>query len=36
MEKAIFSWQKRATIGSSFFDIRKKAFEMRSCNEELD
>ncbi|MDR6967245.1 hypothetical protein J2X31_001252 [Flavobacterium arsenatis] len=26
-EKPIFSWQKRATNGSSFFDVEKKVFD---------
>jgi len=30
--KAIFSWQKKATNGSSFFDFRKKDFTRKFCN----
>jgi hypothetical protein len=31
--KAIFFWLKRATSGSSFSGIEKKAFGVRDCNE---
>lgn len=34
--KAIFSWLKRATKGSSFFGNRKKDLRLRSCNGQLD